>query len=377
VSGWDRILYVVGARPNFVKMAPVIAELRRRLPGSRHVLVHTGQHYDEAMSAIFLDELGVPAPDHMLEVGSGSHAVQTARVLERIEPVLEQERPQLVIVPGDVNSTLAAALAAAKLEIPVAHIESGLRSFDRSMPEEINRALTDNLASYLFIHSEEAATNLVREGIPEGRIHFAGNTMIDTLVAFEPRFRAAQSAARQGLRPDDYLLVTLHRPSLVDGPLLFEVLHELGRVSRHLPVVFPVHPRTRKRLGSFMPSPGLHLLDPVGYIDFLSLEADAAAVLTDSGGVQEETAYMGVPCFTLRANTERPVTVRLGTNTILGLDPARIGEIPRQMVHRRRPHRLLPGWDGFASQRVADALGAPRAPVAHPESLVSPRPLGV
>jgi UDP-N-acetylglucosamine 2-epimerase (non-hydrolysing) len=343
------------------------------------VLVHTGQHYDEAMSRIFLDELGVPEPDHMLDVGSGTHAVQTARVLERIEPVLVREQPDLVIVPGDVNSTLAAALAAAKLEIPVAHIESGLRSFDRSMPEEINRTLTDNLSTYLFIHSEEAAVNLTGEGIDRDRIHFVGNTMIDSLVAVEPRFRAARCAERHGLTPGAYVLVTLHRPALVDGPLLADVVERLEEVAAELPVVFPVHPRTRKRLGAYAPPPGLHLLDPVGYLDFLSLESEAAGVLTDSGGVQEETTYMGVPCFTLRDNTERPVTVRLGTNSILGLDPARIREIPDRITAGPRPHRMLDGWDGRASGRVADVLtGAAEARTpAPPESLAVPEALGL
>jgi UDP-N-acetylglucosamine 2-epimerase (non-hydrolysing) len=356
MSKLERIVYVVGARPNFVKMAPVVAELRRRLPGARHALVHTGQHYDEAMSSIFLEQLGVPKPDYLLGVGSASHAVQTARVLERIEPVLEEERPDIVIVPGDVNSTLAAALAAAKLEIPVAHLESGLRSFDRSMPEEINRALTDNLASYLFVHSEDAVDNLRAEGLADSRIHFVGNTMIDSLVAFESTFRSADVARALGLEAGGYLLVTLHRPALVDGPLLFDVMEKLGRVASELPVVFPVHPRTRKRLGSATPPPGVHLLEPVGYVQFLSLEADARAVLTDSGGVQEETTYMGVPCFTLRDNTERPVTLTMGTNALLGLDPGRIAEIPQRLPRRPGPHRLPPSWDGQASQRIAEVL---------------------
>ena len=363
MSELERIVYVVGARPNFVKMAPVVAELRRRVPSARHALVHTGQHYDEAMSAVFLDQLGVPEPDHLLGVGSASHAVQTARVLQRIEPVLEEERPDIVIVPGDVNSTLAAALAAAKLEIPVAHLESGLRSFDRSMPEEINRALTDNLASYLFVHSDEAVDNLLGEGLSEDRIHFVGNTMIDSLVAFESTFRSAGVAGGLGLEAGGYLLVTLHRPALVDGPLLFDVMEKLEGLASDLPVVFPVHPRTRERLGSAAPSPRVHLLEPLGYIQFLSLEADAGAVLTDSGGVQEETTYMGVPCFTLRDNTERPVTLTMGTNTLLGLDPGRIAEIPQRLPQRSGPHRLPPSWDGQAAERVADVLlGAPVAP---------------
>jgi UDP-N-acetylglucosamine 2-epimerase (non-hydrolysing) len=352
------LLSVVGTRPNFVKMAPVIAELRRRFPEARHVLVHTGQHYDRAMSEIFVEELGVPEPDHFLGVGSGSHAAQTARVLEGIEPVLDLERPDLAFLPGDVNSTMAAALAAAKLGIPVAHVESGLRSFDRTMPEEINRIVTDALADHLFVHSPEAIDHLHREGIGDERIHFVGNTMIDTLVAMEERFRAVGLASRLGVPAGGYLLVTLHRPALVDGQLLGDVLRELGRVARELPVVFPVHPRTRKMMEGLDVAPGITVIDPVGYLDFLSLEADAAAVLTDSGGVQEETTYLGVPCFTLRDNTERPVTIARGTNTLLGLDPARIPDVLEALSAPRRPASPPPLWDGHAAERVADAVGA-------------------
>ncbi|MGV1050276.1 MAG: non-hydrolyzing UDP-N-acetylglucosamine 2-epimerase, partial [Solirubrobacterales bacterium] len=309
-----RILYVVGTRPNFVKTAPVIGALRERLPDGRHTIVHTGQHYDRLMSEVFLEELGVPAPDHMLEVGSGSHAVQTARTMERLEPVLEQERPDLVIVPGDVNSTLAAALTAVKMGIRVAHVESGLRSFDMTMPEEVNRIVADRFSEYLFLHSEEAIENLRAEGIAEARMHFVGNTMIDTLVALEERFRGAGAAGRLGVEPGSYALVTLHRPALVDGPLLPAAVAQLAALARRMPVVFPVHPRTRKMMegAGGAEAPGLLLSEPLGYIDFLSLLADAGAVLTDSGGIQEETTYLGVPCFTLRDNTERPVTIRAG-----------------------------------------------------------------
>jgi UDP-N-acetylglucosamine 2-epimerase (non-hydrolysing) len=357
-----RILYVVGTRPNFVKTAPVIAALRDRLPDGRHVIVHTGQHYDRAMSEVFFEELGVPAPDHLLEVGSGSHAQQTARTMERLEPVLERERPDLVIVPGDVNSTLAAALTAVKLGIPVAHVESGLRSFDMTMPEEVNRIVADRFASHLFLHSEEAIVNLRAEGIPDERMHFVGNTMIDTLVALEDRFRAAATAPRLGLEPGAYALVTLHRPALVDGPLLAETVTQLARLASEMPVVFPVHPRTRKMMEGLDggDAPGLLLSEPLGYLDFLSLLADAGAVLTDSGGIQEETTYLGIPCFTLRANTERPVTVRAGTNTLLGLDPAAIATIPAQLAATpaERPDPP-PLWDGKAAERIADVLVAP------------------
>jgi UDP-N-acetylglucosamine 2-epimerase (non-hydrolysing) len=355
-----RLLYVIGTRPNFVKMAPVIAALRSRLPDSRHAIVHTGQHYDRMMSEVFFEELGVPEADHMLGVGSGTHAQQTARVIERIEPVLEQEAPGLVIVPGDVNSTLAATIAAAQARIPIAHIESGLRSFDRTMPEEINREVTDQLSELLFLHSDEAAENLRSEGIADERTHMVGNTMIDTLVSLEPRFRAAGAASRLGLEPGGYLLVTLHRPALVDGPLLAAAMERLAEVASEMPVVFPVHPRTRNTLdGLGGDYEGVVLTDPVGYLDFLSLEADARAVLTDSGGIQEETTYLGVPCFTLRDNTERPVTVRAGTNTVLGLAPDRIAEIPALLEGgagsgAERP----PLWDGHAAERVADIVAA-------------------
>ena len=350
-----RILYVVGTRPNFVKTAPVIGALRARHPEGRHAIVHTGQHYDRLMSEVFLSELGVPAPDYLLEVGSGSHAAQTARTMERLEPVLTDERPDLVMVPGDVNSTLAAALTAVKMGIPVAHIESGLRSFDMTMPEEVNRIVADRFAEHLFLHSPEAVTNLRAEGIPDERMHMVGNTMIDTLVALEGRFRAAGAAARLGVEPGSYLLVTLHRPALVDGPLLGETVAQLATLAQQLPVVFPVHPRTRKMMeAAGADAPGLHLSEPLGYLDFLSLIADARAVLTDSGGIQEETTYLGVPCFTLRDNTERPVTVTSGTNTLLGLDPAAIARIPGLLAEGRlTPPGPPPLWDGHAAERLA------------------------
>ena len=355
-----RILYVVGTRPNFVKTAPVIGALRERLPEGRHTLVHTGQHYDRLMSEVFLEQLGVPAPDHMLEVGSGSHAAMTARTMERLEPVLLAEKPDLVVVPGDVNSTLAAVLTAVKLGIPVAHIESGLRSFDLTMPEEVNRIVADRFSELLFLHSEEAVENLRAEGIADERMHMVGNTMIDTLVALEDRFRAEGTAARLGVEPGAYALVTLHRPALVDGPLLPETVARLAALAREMPVVFPVHPRTRKMMESIESEhPGLLLSEPLGYLEFLSLLADAGAVLTDSGGIQEETTYLGIPCFTLRANTERPVTVRAGTNTLLGLDPAAIAGIPAALAARGGSQPQPPPlWDGHAAERVAAVIAA-------------------
>jgi len=353
-----RIVYVVGTRPNFVKTAPVIGALRARMPAGRHTIVHTGQHYDRLMSEVFLEELGVPAPDHMLEVGSGSHAQQTARVMERLEPVLAEERPDLVMVPGDVNSTVAAALTAAKLQIPVAHIEAGLRSFDRTMPEELNRIVTDQLSERLFIHSPEANDNLHAEGVPAERIHLVGNTMIDTLVALQDRFRSAGTAQRLGVEPGEFALVTLHRPALVDGPLLAETVGQLAALAREMPVVFPVHPRTRAMMEAVESNhPSLLLSEPLGYLDFLSLIADAGAVLTDSGGIQEETTYLGIPCFTLRDNTERPITITAGTNTLLGLDPAAIAQIPSALTKlpAQRPEPP-PLWDGHAAERIAEIV---------------------
>jgi UDP-N-acetylglucosamine 2-epimerase (non-hydrolysing) len=339
-------------------MAPVIAALKRRAREARHVIVHTGQHYDPMLSQVFLEELGIPDPNYDLRAGSGSQAAQTARVMERIESVLEHERPDIVIVPGDVNSSLAATLVAAKLGITIAHLESGLRSFDRTMPEEINRIVVDQFADYLFLHSEDAVHNLRREGIPDDRMHFVGNTMIDTLVALEPRFRELRTAQHLGVQPGGYLLVTLHRPALVDGPLFNSVMAELSRVARQMPVVFPVHPRTRKRIAGRVSWPGLILSGPLGYLDFLSLEANAAGVLTDSGGIQEETTFLGIPCFTLRDNTERPVTVRAGTNRLLGLMPERIAAIPDALGRTPRQPVAPPLWDGHAGERVAEVLAS-------------------
>jgi len=353
------ILSVVGTRPNFMKTVPVIAAIGRRPEEVRHVLVHTGQHYDDAMSRIFLEELGVGEPDYSLDVGSGSHAQQTARVMERLEPILLEVQPDIVLVPGDVNSTLAAALVAAKLGIPIGHIEAGLRSFDRTMPEELNRVVADSLSDYLFIHSPEARENLLREGANPESIHAVGNTMIDTLVTMLPRIEALGAPAAHGLRPGSYLVVTLHRPALVDGPLLADALEQLQALSRELTVVFPAHPRTRKAMAMLGVAEGderFRIIDPVGYLEFLGLVRYAAGVLTDSGGIQEETTFLGVPCFTLRDNTERPVTLTLGTNTLLGLAPERISTVPGLLAAAGRRSEVPPGWDGQAAERIADVL---------------------
>jgi UDP-N-acetylglucosamine 2-epimerase (non-hydrolysing) len=352
------VLYVVGARPNFMKVAPVFHALTARFPSHAHVIVHTGQHYDHAMSDIFVQELDLPEPDYWLAVGSGGHGAQVGRALERLEPVLLSEDPRIVVVAGDVNSTLAGAIAAVKLGIPVAHVEAGLRSFDRTMPEEINRVLTDQIARWCFIHSAEAEKNLLREGIEHDRIHFVGNTMIDTLVRLRPRIEASDVHRRLGLAPETYVLVTLHRPALVDGPLFNRVLSALVRLSQKMPVVYPVHPRVRARVGSVTTTPQLKLIDPVGYIDFVALETKAVAVVTDSGGVQEETTYLRVPCFTLRTNTERPITLTQGTNTLLGFDVASLDRLPTLLGGTRTPPSPPDGWDGRAGERVADILAA-------------------
>nr|MBA2581428.1 UDP-N-acetylglucosamine 2-epimerase (non-hydrolyzing) [Thermoleophilaceae bacterium] len=363
-----RILSVVGTRPNFMKVAPIAAELARRRSEFDHVLVHTGQHYDDSMSRIFLEELGVGEPDHLLEVGSGSHTQQTARVMERLEPVLLHEQPDLVLVPGDVNSTMAAALVAVKLGLPVGHFEAGLRSFDRTMPEEINRLVADSVSELLFIHSPEARANLLAEGVEPGRIHDVGNTMIDTLVAMRPRIDALGAAAAHGFEPGRYLVVTLHRPALVDGALLADALLALAKVAEALTVVFPAHPRTRAAmdaLGLGALGERLHVVEPLGYLEFLSLLADSAGALTDSGGIQEETTYLGIPCFTLRDNTERPITVEMGTNTLLGLAPERIAEVPA-LIERGagRAARVPPLWEGHAAARIADVLAGARLDTA-------------
>ncbi|MHB8468459.1 MAG: non-hydrolyzing UDP-N-acetylglucosamine 2-epimerase [Gaiellaceae bacterium] len=356
-----RVVSVVGTRPNLMKIAPLARALERRADEFEHLLVHTGQHYDRAMSQVFFDELGIGDPDYTLDVGSGSHAQQIARVVSRLEPVLVDARPDLVVVPGDVNSTLAAALTAATMSIPIAHVEAGLRSFDRTMPEETNRILVDRLSRFLFTHSPEARANLVAEGCDPANVHEVGNTMIDSLVALKDAIAHEAAPARHGVDRGGYLVVTLHRPALVDDPqLLSGTIAALGEIADELPVLFPVHPRTRAALALVEApiAPHLRLLEPLGYLEFLGLVADARAVLTDSGGIQEETTYLDVPCFTLRDNTERPITVEHGTNVLLGLDPARILEIPTLLAAPRQAARVLAGWDGHASERIADVLGA-------------------
>lgn len=370
-----RILAVAGARPNFMKIAPLMHEFARRADRFEPILVHTGQHYDKAMSESFFTDLGIPEPDVNLGVGSGSHGVQTAEVLSRIEALLVEREPDAVLVVGDVNSTIAAALAAVKLHVPVAHVEAGLRSWDRQMPEEINRVLTDAISEWLFTTEPVAEENLLREGIAPEKIHFVGNVMIDTLIRHRERARSLDTVERLGLEPGGYAVLTLHRPSNVDSAeqlgRLFEVL---GRLNRELPVVFPCHPRTanaiERNLGGRRPD--LHVTNPLGYLDFLRLLMDAQMVLTDSGGIQEETTALGVPCLTLRDSTERPVTVTEGTNQIVGTDPAAIEEaIEALRSGPPREGRRPALWDGKAATRIVDVLEADLG-----ARLAAPSPVG-
>ena len=365
-----RVLHVAGARPNFMKVAPVLRALEAR--GVENVLVHTGQHYDPTMSAAFFLDLGLPEPDVHLEVGSGSHAVQTARVMERLEPVLIEQSPDLVMVVGDVNSTLAAAIVSAKLLIPVGHVEAGLRSFDRTMPEEINRILTDQVADLLFTTSPEAEENLTNEGVAKEKIHFVGNPMIDSLRSHLDRARESKALQTLGVDAGGYALVTLHRPSNVDDPATLRgILEALRDVAARMPVVFPAHPRTVKVMrahgldglvdltGGAAATGAVACVEPVGYLDFLALMASARLVLTDSGGVQEETTILGVPCLTLRENTERPITIDMGTNKLIGSDPDAIRAAAAAALDGPAATPSQPPfWDGKAGERIADAVVA-------------------
>ena len=351
-----RVLSVVGARPNFMKLAPVDRELVKR--GVEHVIVHTGQHYDPGMSDAFFEELWIPTPDHHLGVGSGSHAQQTAAVMQRLEPLLVELKPDLVLVYGDVNSTVAAALVAAKLQIRVGHVEAGLRSGDWTMPEEINRVVTDRLSDLLFLPSRDAALNLSTEGVAPERMHFAGNVMIDTLCWALPQARSLDAAARHGVAGRPYAVVTLHRPSNVDEPsVLRELLDALGRLAARVPILFPVHPRTRGRIGELrkLPTGGrkLELIDPLGYLEMLSLVAGSALVVTDSGGLQEETTFLGVPCVTVRPNTERPITCTHGTNRlVLPRRDAVLAAAERALARRSPARPVIERWDGHAAERI-------------------------
>jgi UDP-N-acetylglucosamine 2-epimerase (non-hydrolysing) len=348
------ILHVVGARPNFMKAAPVMRALEN-LSETRQTLVHTGQHYDKNLSEVFFSQLEIPEPDANLGVGSGSQARQTAEIMSRLEPLVVNYRPDVVLVYGDVNSTLAAALVCSKLLVRIGHVEAGLRSFDRTMPEEINRLVTDRLADLLFTPSEDGDINLKHEGVPEEKIYRVGNVMIDSLARLLPR---ASECPKDGL-PDRYALVTLHRPSNVDDSAsLSSILKLLLEVNEQLEVVFPVHPRTRQSIEKIgVDIQTLHLLEPLPYIEFLALQSRAVVVITDSGGVQEETTYLGVPCLTLRSNTERPVTVTLGTNVLVGQDGRKLRfELSRILEGKAKTGTIPPLWDGHAGDRIRGIL---------------------
>jgi len=349
------VMLVAGARPNFVKLAPVLRELdRRRVP---NVLVHTGQHYDAAMSDVFFDELGIRPPEHHLDVGSASHAVQTARIMEAFEPIVEQLRPGWVVVFGDVNSTVACALVAAKLGVRVAHVEAGLRSGDWSMPEEVNRLVTDRLSHLLLSPSADGVANLRAEGYGDDRIELVGNVMVDSLLANVERARARPVLADLGLEPGGYALLTLHRPSNVDDPGVFGgIMGSIAKLAVDLPVVYPVHPRARPALDALGAPTGLLAVEPVGYLDAVALQASARLVLTDSGGLQEETTVLGVPCLTLRTTTERPITIDEGTNELVGVDPAAIDAAVRRVLASPPPARRPALWDGHAAGRIVDAV---------------------
>jgi len=360
-----RIINIVGARPNFMKIAPLMAEMRR-FRDIEPLLIHTGQHYDSNMSGRFFEELDIPTPDYNLEVGSGSHTWQTAQVMLALEPLLDKVRPDMIVVVGDVNSTMAAALVAAKLHIPLAHVEAGLRSFDRTMPEEINRMVTDSLADFLFTSERSGNENLKREGVPEKKIHFVGNVMIDTLLRYRQYIDDQKIADRFGVAPRNYALLTLHRPSNVDvTQTLSGILDALADIQKKLPVLFPLHPRTRQRIveaGLFervRDLANLKLLEPLGYMEFLGLMAQAKLVMTDSGGIQEETTILGIPCLTLRENTERPVTIREGTNELVGTQAKRIIAGVQRILNGKMGNSQHPElWDGHAAGRIVKVLRA-------------------
>ena len=368
-----KVIIVAGARPNFMKVAPLVAAMKRRQSEFNPILLHTGQHYDSSMSDAFFRDLEMPEPDIDLGVGSASHAVQTAGIIQAFEPFVISEAPDWVVVVGDVNSTIACALVCAKLGIKVAHVEAGLRSHDRTMPEEINRVLTDQIADLLLTPSADADQNLLAEGIPPERIRLVGNIMIDSLLGNLERAKQSTACAELGLQDKDYAVITLHRPSNVDEVTSFtRILDALEEVAQRLPVIFPAHPRTRKMIEELGLTDrirkirNLLVIDPAGYRDFLRLLSGARLVLTDSGGIQEETTVLGIPCVTLRENTERPITVEIGTNTIAGTDPAKIVAAAKRALENpsdKSAMRIPPLWDGRTADRILDALSeAPAIP---------------
>ncbi|MEW5985870.1 MAG: UDP-N-acetylglucosamine 2-epimerase (non-hydrolyzing) [Chloroflexota bacterium] len=356
-----KVLHVVGARPNYMKTAPIMAVMGRYPADFDQVLVHTGQHYDYNMSKVFFEDLEMPPPNDFLNVGSGSHAEQTARTILAFEPVLLKHRPDWVMVVGDVNSTLACALVCAKLGVPVAHVEAGLRSRDWTMPEEVNRVLTDQMAGLLFTPSRDGDANLLAEGIASERIRFVGNVMMDTLVRMLPKAQGRGLLRGLDLKGQRYIVVTLHRPSNVDDPaVLREIIQALYEVSHHWPVVFPVHPRSRQRIDQLCLSANgaaVRWLEPLGYLDFLSLVRSAGLVITDSGGLQEETTYLGIPCLTVRPNTERPITVEIGTNRLVASQREALVAAVEAVIHGDvKPGQVPEGWDGRAAERIVGVM---------------------
>ena len=352
-----KVLHVVGARPNFMKAGPVIRALEKYADVSQ-ILVHTGQHYDANMSAVFFEQLGLPQPDVNLNVGSDSHARQTAEIMIRLETSVNQHVPDIVLLYGDINSTLAAALVCAKLQIPVGHVEAGLRSFDRRMPEEINRLVVDQIADMLFTPSQDGNENLLNEGVAGQKIHLVGNVMIDTLVRLLPDTDAHWRRLKAKFNLKNFGVVTLHRPSNVDDPdALMAIVTTLAEISRQLPLLFPIHPRTRQRISALSLGSQFHLINPLGYIEFLALQRHASVVITDSGGIQEETTFLGVPCLTLRENTERPITITHGTNKLIGKDMALLrSEIEQIRQDKARLVPTIPLWDGRAAERIGSIL---------------------
>ncbi len=361
------IVLVVGARPNFMKAAPIVYLLKKKnIP---FVLIHTGQHYDDNMSSAFFKDLNIDKPDYYLGVGSGTHSQQTGKIMMKLEPLFQKIHPSIVLVFGDVNSTVATAMVTSKMLIPLAHIEAGLRSFDKTMPEEINRIITDRLSDYLFIHSEEAKGNLTKEGIEEEKIYFVGNIMIDSLIQNLRKAEKIKAYKKFGLSPKRYCLLTLHRPSNVDNKeSLIRIFRALEYIKQKMIIIFPVHPRTKKMLTKFHLEKRFHWITgdgkyisipPLGYLDFLSLEANANCVITDSGGIQEETTYMKIPCFTIRENTERPITLRIGTNTLCGNNPDKIiQEFDKMLDGEGKTGNIPPLWDGKTAERIVKILGA-------------------
>ncbi len=359
-----KVLNIVGARPNFMKIAPIVREMRRRDGEFLPLIVHTGQHYDAAMSDSFFVDLGIPAPDYHLEVGSASHAVQTARIMTAFEPIVLAEKPDWVLVVGDVNSTIACALVCAKLGIKVAHVEAGLRSRDRSMPEEINRILTDSISDLLLTTSVDADENLKQEGVAEDKIKFVGNVMIDSLLYNLEKSKESKTRENLDLCDQDYAVLTLHRPSNVDEREVFSgLLDALIEISEKLPVIFPAHPRTKANIEKFgfaerVAASNIQLIEPLGYLDFMNLYSGAKLVLTDSGGLQEETTALGIACLTLRENTERPITIEMGTNILVGTNTEKIKHAAFQILETssKKDAKIPPLWDGKAAERICNAL---------------------